>query len=164
MLLRTVVVVSTLVACATHVEPSGPDAASPGSPGSTGSQCGELGCDEPPDQPPDSVPPGTPPPDEIDVQLFFIGDCVTASCPADYPYPVGCDVAFSPGDDRGCVASTPTSATVYFQAGDECDKGVVGGTLRCANTPGSALDATSCTINKPVPIYATSPGGCPAVH
>ena len=33
---------------------------------------------------------------------------VTAHCPPEAPYPVGCSVFFSPGDDRGCVAAVPT--------------------------------------------------------
>jgi hypothetical protein len=105
-----------------------------------------------------------PPPGTVEVPLFFIGDCVFAACPPEAPYPVGCNVLFSPGDDRGCVASTPTDSAVYFQAGDECDQGIVGGRLYCAATPGAPLDASSCPINKPVPIYATSPSGCPPVH
>lgn len=160
------VVVLTLVACAPEVTPTGPDAGSPtGSPGT--STCTEF-CDEPgaDDPPPDQPPPDQPPlpPDTVEVPLFFIGDCVTATCPTATPYPVGCEVLFSPGDDRGCVASTPTSSVVYFQAGDQCDQGLVGGRLLCSATPGAALGAATCTINKPVPIYASSPAGCPPVH
>ncbi len=99
--------------------------------------------------------------DVIDVSIFLLGDCITASCPASHPYPVGCEVLFSPGDDRGCVASTPSSSVVYFQAGDQCENGLVGGTLSCSTSVGAPLDASSCPINKPIPIYATDPSGCP---
>jgi hypothetical protein len=98
------------------------------------------------------------------VPLFLLGDCITAACPANAPYPVSCNVVFSPGDSRGCVASTPTSSIVYFQAGDQCNKGLITGTLRCSSTPGAPLSAASCPINKPVPIYAATRAGCPATH
>jgi hypothetical protein len=107
---------------------------------------------------------GSAPPGTVDVNLFLLGDCITASCPPSAPYPISCNVVFSPGDSRGCVASTPTSSVVYFQAGDQCDKGLITGTMRCSVTPGPALSAANCPINKPVPIYATSRTGCPAVH
>lgn len=100
----------------------------------------------------------------VEVDLFIFGDCVTARCPADAPYPVGCNVIFSPGDDRGCVASQPDDSTVYFQAGDECDAGLVMGTLLCSPTEGDPLDDDNCPINKPVPIYADDRNGCPETH
>lgn len=101
--------------------------------------------------------------EEIDVELFLLGDCITASCPDTHPYPVACDVLFSPGDDRGCIASQPDDPVVYFQAGDECSEGIIGGTLTCSNGLGDPLDAGSCPINKPIPIYATDPSGCPEI-
>lgn len=100
----------------------------------------------------------------VEVNLFILGDCVTARCPAEAPYPVGCQVFFTPGDDRGCIASQPDESTVYFQAGDECDRGLVTGTLLCSPEQGHPLDADSCPINKPVPIYAEDRTGCPATH
>ncbi len=100
----------------------------------------------------------------IAVDIFLVGDCVTASCPAEAPYPVGCEVFFTPGDERGCVASRPDSSVVYFQAGDECDAGLVTGTLYCAATPGPVLDQTSCPINKPVPMHVGDRSGCPETH
>src|SRR5262249_23546857 len=71
----------------------------------------------------------------VDVPLYLFGDCITVNCPANAPYPVGCQVFFTPGDPRGCIASTPTSSTVYFQAGDVCDQGFITGTLHCAAMP-----------------------------
>jgi hypothetical protein len=102
--------------------------------------------------------------DVVDVSVFLLGDCLTASCPADHPHPVGCSVFFTPGDDRGCVANAPGSAVVYFQAGDQCNAGLVTGTLHCSKSAAAPLDGASCPINKPIPIYASSPSGCPAVH
>lgn len=99
----------------------------------------------------------------VDVDIFLLGDCITASCPSTHPYPVGCEVFFSPGDDRGCIASTPGSSAVYFQAGDQCSAGLVTGTLSCSTQMGAPLDAASCPINKPIPIYASSPSGCPEI-
>jgi len=103
-------------------------------------------------------------PTTIDVPLFLIGDCITATCPAMAPHPVGCEVFFTPGDPRGCIASSPTNPSVYFQAGDECDQGLVTGTLHCSSAPGAALSLANCPINKPVPIYVTDPTGCPETH
>jgi hypothetical protein len=100
----------------------------------------------------------------IEVDLFLIGDCVTATCPAEARHPVGCNVIFTPGDDRGCVASQTDDSTVYFQAGDECDRGLVMGTLLCSPVEGEPLDADNCPINKPIPIYADDRNGCPETH
>lgn len=104
------------------------------------------------------------PPDPIAVQLFLLGDCITATCPPEAPYPVGCDVFFTPGDTRGCVASTPDNSTVYFQAGDQCDQGLVTGTLYCSTEMGAPLDQQSCPINKQIKFYPPDPSGCPAVQ
>lgn len=100
----------------------------------------------------------------VEVDLFILGDCVTATCPPEAPYPVGCNVIFTPGDDRGCVASQTDDSTVYFQAGDECDQGLVMGTLLCSPVEGAPLDDENCPINKPVPIYAADRNGCPDTH
>lgn len=99
----------------------------------------------------------------VDVDIFLLGDCITASCPSSHPYPVGCEVFFSPGDDRGCIASTPATSAVYFQAGDQCNAGLVTGTLSCSTQMGAPLSAATCPINKPVPIYASAPAGCPEI-
>jgi hypothetical protein len=100
----------------------------------------------------------------IDVAVNIDGDCVTASCPANAPYPIGCSITMSGGDPRGCVASTATSSVVYFQEGDKCGAGHVGGTLKCATVPGSGLTAQNCTINKSQTFYPTAPSGCPALQ
>ena len=96
------------------------------------------------------------------VNVNLNGDCVTTRCPADCPYPVGCDITMAGGDARGCVASTPRSPVVYFQEGDVCGAGRVTGTLRCSNVPGTGLNASNCPINKPQRIYPASRSGCPA--
>lgn len=95
--------------------------------------------------------------------ISLFGDCLTASCPANAPYPESCQVFFTPGDDRGCVASVPTSPVVYFQAGDECNAGFVSGTLCCSTTPKPPLTQQTCPINKPQPIHVASKTECPAV-
>ena len=61
--------------------------------------------------------------------LNINGDCVTASCPPNAPHPVGCNITFDGGDDRGCVAHVPGSSAVYFQEGDACLQGHLSGTL-----------------------------------
>ncbi len=95
------------------------------------------------------------------VTVMLDGDCVTASCPTECPYPVGCDITMAGGDSRGCVASTPTGRSVYFQEGNVCGAGHVGGTLRCSSIPGAGLNAGNCRINKPTAYYPTSRSGCP---
>lgn len=95
------------------------------------------------------------------VTIDIEGDCVTTSCPASHPFPVGCDIAFVGGDRRGCVAAEPGASEVYFQEGDHCTSGHVSGTLSCATTEGRGLDAQSCPIDKEVARYVATPGECP---
>lgn len=113
---------------------------------------------------PDPDPNSDPEPSEIEVPLFIVGDCVTAACPAEAPYPVGCNVIFSPGDDRGCVASQPDTSVVYFQAGDKCDQGLILGTLFCSVSAGPALSLATCPINKPVPMHVAAASMCPETN
>ncbi|WP_157068833.1 hypothetical protein [Sandaracinus amylolyticus] len=96
---------------------------------------------------------------EVDVDLD--GDCLTASCPAEAPYPVGCDIVMDGRDPRGCVASDPMQPVVYFQEGDACGSGHVSGTLSCSSEPGAGLSETSCMINKSTRYYPRDRGGCP---
>lgn len=103
-------------------------------------------------------------PDELCQDIFLFGDCLTMACPASHPYPKGCNVLFTPGDDRGCVASDPSSPVVYFQAGDQCNAGFVTGTLCCAKTPQPPLNQATCPINKPIPIHTSSQASCPATR
>jgi hypothetical protein len=98
----------------------------------------------------------------VTVTVNLDGDCVTARCPPEAPYPVGCDITMAGGDSRGCVASTPTSPVVYFQEGDRCGAGHVTGTLDCSSEPGAPLNATNCPINKPTRYYPADRSGCPA--
>ncbi|MFO0564968.1 MAG: hypothetical protein U0263_04855 [Polyangiaceae bacterium] len=101
--------------------------------------------------------------DTICQDINLIGDCLSVSCPAAAPYPKSCNVFFAPGDDRGCVASTPQSSTVYFQAGDQCNVGLIIGKLCCAKTPQAPLDQLNCPITKPIPIHVSDKNQCPQV-
>lgn len=103
------------------------------------------------------------PPGPVEVPILLIGDCLTVQCPAETPFPVGCQVLFSRGDDRGCVASRPDRSVVYFQAGDQCNRGLIVGTLLCSPEMGDPLDRDNCPINKPQQIYAQDPSGCPEI-
>lgn len=91
------------------------------------------------------------------------GDCVTVSCPANAPYPVGCTITMGGADCRGCVANAPGSSQVYFKEGDECGGGssAVQGQLLCSSVPSGNLDASNCGFNKSKQYYVSSPGDCP---
>jgi hypothetical protein len=95
------------------------------------------------------------------VTLNISGDCITVACPPNAPYPVGCNVVFVGGDNRGCVANAPGSPVVYFQEGDVCSAGHLSGTLLCSSAAGGGLNAVNCPINKAVKYYPTSKSGCP---
>ena len=97
----------------------------------------------------------------IDVPVDIHGDCVTVSCPAIAPYPVGCDIKMSGGNPHGCVAWAPGSSTVFFEEGVVCDAGYLNGTLKCSSAPGGVIDAKTCVINKPKPTYVTNRKSCP---
>ena len=97
----------------------------------------------------------------ITVPVLINGDCVTASCPPQAPYPVGCNIKLDGGDPRGCVASTPNSSIIYFQEGDKCKKGKVQGVLYCSTKPGAKLSALNCYINKKTKYYPSTKSGCP---
>ena len=101
-------------------------------------------------------------PTTVTVGVNLDGDCLTARCPVDAPYPVGCMINMAGGDPRGCIASSPTSPVVYFQEGNACGAGRVTGTLSCSSTPGAGLNATNCLINKPTVYYPAARSGCPA--
>ena len=98
---------------------------------------------------------------DLVLQLDIDGDCVTASCPEQAPFPVACDIDFQGGDDRGCVAYEPGSSVVYFQEGNVCNAGHLTGTLTCSTEPGAGLNAGNCPINKDDPYYETDPDDCP---
>lgn len=97
----------------------------------------------------------------VETTVDIDGDCVTAQCPPQAPYPVGCNIVMSGGDDRGCVASSPASSVVYFQEGDQCGAGHVTGTLSCSSVQGAPLGPATCAINKPTKYYPSDPSGCP---
>lgn len=112
---------------------------------------------------PEPEPEPEPDPEPVEVPIFFLGDCVTVTCPAETPYPVGCNVMFAPAADenRGCVAHSGGSSSVYFQAGDSCSAGLIMGTLLCDTEPGPPLDMGTCAINRAVRYYVEDPSGCP---
>lgn len=95
------------------------------------------------------------------VSINISGDCVTVDCPADAPYPVACAVNFVGDTPHGCVASTPTTSTVFFKEGVVCDAGYLVGSLTCSCQPGAGLDASNCSINKANKHYKGSAGECP---
>lgn len=95
----------------------------------------------------------------IQVAINVSGDCVcSAPCPPQAPYPVGCNVTFSGGDNRGCVAIAKSQ--VYFQEGDACGAGKVTGQLFCSSQPGVGLNAQNCPINKSQKTYGQKPSDC----
>ena len=97
----------------------------------------------------------------IDLPVNINGDCVTATCPPQAPYAVGCQITMAGNDARGCVANNG-GPVVYFQEGDKCGAGKVTGTLLCSSQPGAPLSASNCAINKSTKYYPTSKAGCPA--
>lgn len=98
----------------------------------------------------------------IELPVDIDGDCVTASCPAQAPYPVGCQIDMQGGDPRGCVANAVGDSLVYFQEGDACGAGRVVGTLLCSSQlPSSGLDQSNCAINKSDKFFPSSQSGCP---
>ena len=101
-------------------------------------------------------------PTTVTVGVMLDGDCVTARCPPEAPYPIGCDIMMAGDDSRGCVASSATSPVVYFQEGDRCGAGRVTGTLTCSSDPGAGLNEMNCHINKDVRYYPMDRSGCPA--
>jgi hypothetical protein len=106
-------------------------------------------------------------PEPVQIAVDISGDCVEATCPAEAPYPVGCDIVMEGGDERGCVANTPGQSQVYFQEGDRCGSGHLSGVLLCSSLQCEAagslvvLGDGNCSINKEVQLYAADPSGCP---
>jgi hypothetical protein len=97
----------------------------------------------------------------IDLEVDIDGDCVTASCPPQAPYPISCNIVMSGNDSRGCVANAPGSAVVYFQEGDNCGAGHVTGTLQCSSQLGAPLSQANCPINKSDKFYPANKSDCP---
>lgn len=95
------------------------------------------------------------------VTVQISGDCVSVTCPASAPYPVGCKITMGGSDCRGCVAHSAGSSKVYFQEGDQCGGSNVQGQLFCSNVQGKGLDASNCGFNKTVKSYVSSAGDCP---
>jgi hypothetical protein len=93
--------------------------------------------------------------------LTFSGDCVTVTCAPSTPYPVGCSLTMSEGEAHGCIASAPQSSQVYIQEGRVCEAGWVSGAIYCAAEPQQGLNATTCPINKPIPVYTEAAADCP---
>lgn len=97
----------------------------------------------------------------INLPVNINGDCVTASCPPQAPYPIGCQITMAGNDPRGCIANNG-GPVVYFQEGDKCGAGNVSGTLLCSSQPGAPLGPTNCAINKSTKYYPPTKAGCPA--
>jgi hypothetical protein len=97
----------------------------------------------------------------VEVTVNLAGDCVWASCPANAPHPVGCNITMAGGDCRGCIANAPGSSNVYFQEGNQCGAGKVTGVLYCSSVAKNGLDAGNCAINKVYKYYEANPSGCP---
>ncbi|MBI5535370.1 MAG: hypothetical protein HY898_21760 [Deltaproteobacteria bacterium] len=99
----------------------------------------------------------------ITQNLSVNGDCVCAPpCPAETPYVIGCNILMDGGNANGCVALAGPGR-LYFQEGVHCFDGYVSGTVTCSSEPGEPLSAANCPINKPNPIYAQQPSGCPEI-
>ena len=101
--------------------------------------------------------------DCIDIAVS-VADCGSVTCPAAYPYPVGCSITMGGTDSRGCVVHASGSPMVTFKVGSACSgtaDGIVKGIVRCSKTIGAPLNATSCPINKPSKYYPMSLSGCP---
>jgi hypothetical protein len=97
----------------------------------------------------------------LDQEVDINGDCVTASCPPQAPYPVGCSITMHGNDPKGCIANAPGSSEVYFQEGDACGAGRVTGILRCSSKPAAELNEINCQINKPDKYYERTREDCP---
>jgi hypothetical protein len=97
----------------------------------------------------------------VDIAVNVNGDCKTIACPAATPYPVGCQLDFGGGDDRGCVANVPNQSSVFLKEGNDCGVGRVVGTLKCSNTRGTGLTPDNCKINKKSPRYVRERKDCP---
>ncbi len=82
-------------------------------------------------------------------QIVPVGfsDCEVARCPQEFPHPIGCELTVG-GTGQVCVAHKPGDSGVYIQEGDDCCMGTTNGTLRCAASPGGAIDATSCVVRR----------------
>ena len=97
----------------------------------------------------------------VNVDLDFEGDCLTISCPARAPHPVGCDIIFEGSDPRGCVAHQPGERTVYLQEGNDCGAGRVRGSLSCSNLVQTRLNEMNCPMNKTDRRYPRRSARCP---
>ncbi len=95
---------------------------------------------------PDLVPPKLD--KAVIVSVPVNGDCVDVTCPPGAPHPLGCDITFSGGSAKACVAWAPGSSTVYFQEGNNCTpgQGNVAGVLFCSSLPGAGPSAATCPI------------------
>ena len=84
----------------------------------------------------------------VEVAVDLDGDCLTARCPDEAPYPVGCNIRMDGGDSRGCVGSSPTNPVVYFQEGMPAARG----TSRAR----SAVRASRAPVSRKRPAASTS--------
>ena len=97
----------------------------------------------------------------LTLDLMIEGDCVTAECPPEAPYPVGCQIVFDGGDSRGCIANSVGESVVFFKEGNNCGVGSLSGTLTCSTEVGEGLNAENCPMNKEEPLYPERDEDCP---
>ena len=88
-------------------------------------------------------------------------ECKSITCPAEFPYVVGCDLSFGGSSSQVCIVHQGDSSTVLFKEGQSCGSASVRGTVTCGTTPGAALDAGNCKVNKSKPLYIPSLAFCP---
>ncbi|MBI5534460.1 MAG: hypothetical protein HY898_17175 [Deltaproteobacteria bacterium] len=100
----------------------------------------------------------------VQLNINVDGDCVCApACPANAPFPVGCQIDFQGGNSNGCVALAG-NGQLYFQEGVKCDAGHLTGFVICSSVPGDPLNAQNCPINKSNPHYGQKPSDCPDIE
>lgn len=88
-------------------------------------------------------------------------ECKSITCPAGFPYVVGCAVSLSGSSNQVCIVHVAGSPTVIFKEGQACGSTSVRGTVTCSTDPGAPLDTSNCRVNKTKPLYITSLGACP---
>lgn len=94
-------------------------------------------------------------------------DCVEASCPAQAPYVVGCDLIFSQNAGPfpwACIETSTGSRLFFVESGISCQFSyLVEGSLTCSSEPPAApLDGSTClTQNRPVQYFVADRCDCP---
>lgn len=101
----------------------------------------------------------------IDVDVNVV-ECAPVSCPAAFPFVVGCSIKMGGSGFTGCVAHAPGSASVAFKIGSGCGSMAIEpkitGLIRCSKVDGPQLDAMNCPISTPIRRYVSSLAACPS--